>query len=44
MQLDQVLDRLPRRRKLATHELVAEVLREAITSGHLKANQPLPAG
>ncbi len=42
MQLDQLLDRLPRRRKLATHELVAEVLREAITGGHLRANQPLP--
>jgi DNA-binding GntR family transcriptional regulator len=42
MHLDQLLDRLPRRRKLATHELVAEVLREAITGGHLKANQPLP--
>lgn len=41
MQLDQLLDRLPRRRKLATHELVAEVLREAITGGHLRANQPL---
>jgi DNA-binding GntR family transcriptional regulator len=40
--LDQLLDRLPRRRKLATHELVAEVLREAITGGHLRANQPLP--
>jgi len=42
MQLDQLLDRLPRRRKLASHELVAEVLREAITGGHLRANQPLP--
>jgi DNA-binding GntR family transcriptional regulator len=42
MHLDQLLDRLPRRRKLATHELVAEVLREAITGGHLRANQPLP--
>jgi DNA-binding GntR family transcriptional regulator len=42
MHLDQLLDRLPRRRKQATHELVAEVLREAITGGHLKANQPLP--
>lgn len=41
MQLDQLLDRLPRR-KLASHELVAEVLREAITSGQLRANQPLP--
>ncbi len=42
MQLDQVLDRIPRLRKQATHELVAAVLREAITTGHLKANQPLP--
>lgn len=42
MHLDQLFDRLPRRRKLATHELVAEVLREAITSGHLRANAPLP--
>lgn len=42
MHLELFLDRLPRRRKLATHELVAEVLREAITGGHLKANQPLP--
>jgi len=42
MHLDQLLDRIPRRRKLATHELVAEVLREAITGGHLRANQPLP--
>jgi DNA-binding GntR family transcriptional regulator len=40
--LDQLLARLPRRRKLATHELVAEVLREAITSGHLRANEALP--
>ncbi len=42
MQLDQLLDRVPRLRKQATHELVAAVLREAITTGHLKANQPLP--
>lgn len=42
MHLEQVLERLPRRRKLATHELVAEVLREAITCGHLVANQALP--
>jgi len=41
VQLDQVLERLPRRRKLASHELVAEVLREAITTGHLRANAPL---
>lgn len=42
MQLDQVQTRLPRQRKQATHEMVAEVLREAITTGHLKASQPLP--
>jgi DNA-binding GntR family transcriptional regulator len=42
MQLDEVLDRIPRLRKQATHELVAAVLREAITTGHLKANEPLP--
>jgi DNA-binding GntR family transcriptional regulator len=42
MRLAQVLDRIPRLRKQATHELVAAVLREAITTGHLKANQPLP--
>lgn len=42
MQLNEVLDRIPRLRKQATHELVAAVLREAITTGHLKANQPLP--
>ncbi|HEU5170205.1 MAG TPA: GntR family transcriptional regulator [Gemmatimonadales bacterium] len=42
MQLDQVLATLPRPRKQATHELVAAVLREAITTGQLKANAPLP--
>jgi len=42
VQLDQVLERIPRPRKQATHELVAAVLREAITGGHLAANQPLP--
>jgi DNA-binding GntR family transcriptional regulator len=42
MHLDQLLDRIPRLRRQATHELVAAVLREAITTGHLKANQPLP--
>jgi DNA-binding GntR family transcriptional regulator len=42
VQLDRFLRRLPSSRRLATHELVAEVLREAITSGHLKANDPLP--
>lgn len=42
MQLDHLLDRIPRPRKQATHELVAAVLREAITTGHLRANEPLP--
>ncbi len=42
VELDQVLERMPRVRKQATHELVAAVLREAITNGLLKANQPLP--
>ena len=42
MQLDQILQTLPPGRRLASHELVAAVLREAITTGHLKANQPLP--
>ena len=37
-----MLRRVSRPRKLATHEFVAEVLREAITTGHLRANQPLP--
>ncbi len=42
MQLDQILRTLPPGRRQATHELVAAVLREAITTGQLKANQPLP--
>ncbi len=42
MHLDQVQTRLPSRRRVATHEMVAEVLREAIATGHLKASQPLP--
>lgn len=42
MQLDHILRTLPASRRQATHELVAAVLREAITTGHLKANQPLP--
>jgi DNA-binding GntR family transcriptional regulator len=42
VELDRVLERLERpRRRQPTHELVASVLREAITTGHLKANQPL---
>ena len=42
MNLAGVLTRMPRVRKQATHELVAAVLREAITAGHLQGNQPLP--
>lgn len=42
MQLDQILRTLPAGRRQSTHELVAAVLREAITTGQLKANQPLP--
>lgn len=42
MQLEQVLAGMPRLQKQATHELVAAVLREAITLGVLRANQPLP--
>jgi len=42
VQLDRFLRRLSASRRLASHELVAEVLREAITSGHLKGNDPLP--
>jgi len=42
VQLDQILRTLPSGRRWSSHELVAAVLREAITTGHLKANQPLP--
>ena len=42
MDLAGVLTRMPRVRKQATHELVAAVLREAITTGKLRGNQPLP--
>jgi DNA-binding GntR family transcriptional regulator len=42
VQLEQLLAGMPRLRKQATHELVAAVLREAITTGVLRANQPLP--
>ena len=41
MQLEQVLRRMPRMQKQAAHELVAAVLREAITSGQLRGHQPL---
>jgi len=40
--LDQILRTLSAGRRQATHELVAAVLREAITTGQLRANQPLP--
>jgi DNA-binding GntR family transcriptional regulator len=33
---------MPRARRQASHELVADVLREAITTGRLRANEPLP--
>lgn len=42
LKIDQVLGRVKRPGRKATHEVVAAVLREAITSGQLKANQPLP--
>ncbi|HET8625156.1 MAG TPA: GntR family transcriptional regulator [Gemmatimonadales bacterium] len=42
MQLEQVLAGMPRLQKQATHEMVAAVLREAISTGVLRANQPLP--
>ena len=42
MELEQVLAGMPRLRKQATHEMVAAVLREAISTGVLRANQPLP--
>jgi DNA-binding GntR family transcriptional regulator len=42
VQLEQLLAGMPRLRKQAAHELVAAVLREAITTGVLRANQPLP--
>lgn len=42
MRLDLILDRIPRTHKQSTHEMVAAVLREAITTGMLRADQPLP--
>lgn len=41
-ELEQVLERLPRNRRQSSHEMVAAVLREAISNGLLRANQPLP--
>ena len=42
LKIDQILGRVKRPGRQATHEVVAAVLREAITTGQLKANQPLP--
>ncbi len=42
MDLNRVLSRSPRTPRQATHELVAAALREAITTGQLRGNQPLP--
>ena len=42
MSINQALGRLKRPGRQATHEVVAAVLREAITTGRLKAKQPLP--
>jgi len=40
--LEPVLAAMPRRRRQASHELVADVLREAIITGQLRGNEPLP--
>ena len=42
MDLNRVLSRSRRTPRQATHELVADALREAITTGQLRGNQPLP--
>jgi len=42
LDLNRVLSRSRRAPRQATHELVAEALREAITTGQLRGNQPLP--
>ena len=42
MSIDQALGRSKRPTRKATHEVVAAVLREAISTGRLKARQPLP--
>jgi DNA-binding GntR family transcriptional regulator len=42
LSINQALGRLKRPGRQATHEVVAEALREAITTGRLKARQPLP--
>ena len=42
LKINQVLGRIKRPGRKATHEVVAAALRDAITTGQLKANQPLP--
>jgi DNA-binding GntR family transcriptional regulator len=42
LDLNRVLSRSRRAPRQATHELVADALREAITTGQLRGNQPLP--
>jgi DNA-binding GntR family transcriptional regulator len=42
LDLNRALSRSPRTPRQATHELVAAALREAITTGQLRGNQPLP--
>ena len=42
MSINQALSRIKRPGRQATHEVVADALREAITTGRLKARQPLP--
>ena len=42
LDLDRALGKIGRSRRQSTHELVAAVLREAITTGQLRGNQPLP--
>ena len=42
MSISQALGRIKSPGRRATHEVVAAVLREAISSGRLKARQPLP--
>ena len=44
MDLDRIMDRLGTAKRQATHEMVADVLREAITTGQLQGNDPLPQG
>jgi len=44
LDLDRIMDRLGTAKRQATHEIVADVLREAITKGQLRGNDPLPQG